>query len=361
MLKNLFDKGKCRLGFHAGDWRYVDPLSCEQTQICARCGQESQRTQHQWQEWQYGDVKSCTMVRQCQRCQNEESKVEHTWGDWEYVHRYRCVQQRNCTRCTAVQDTTRTEHQWADWEFSDWYWGPVRVCTRCGELARPGSSGQNPSEEECTLVVGKLLATDSWSGISQLMQTNQQALFSRKGDQFLQQLKQASADRPQLIQQLENVERLIRLADEVGIDAAIQQAAGSADKPSAPDSTGYPAPGAASSTHGAARVDPNLDSRLIGTWKNSHYEGGSSAILYTTYVDLHDDGTLTISENTVYAGSMTGSTGIRETGRGRWWLQEGLLYIADAHGETTACRYQLHGNMLSCHFTNGVYQEWERV
>jgi hypothetical protein len=41
MLKELFDSGKCALGFHSGDWRYVSDQRCEQLQICSRWDNQS--------------------------------------------------------------------------------------------------------------------------------------------------------------------------------------------------------------------------------------------------------------------------------------------------------------------------------
>ena len=84
MFKNLLDKGKCTLGFHAGEWRYMNSDTCQQVQVCERCDTESYRTAHNWPEWNYRAEGDCTLIRVCERCREEESKVDHIWGDWQY-------------------------------------------------------------------------------------------------------------------------------------------------------------------------------------------------------------------------------------------------------------------------------------
>src|SRR5262249_21259780 len=178
MLKDLLNKGKCKLGFHAGEWGYVESLTCAQVRVCERCGAESRRTEHSWPEWTYLNPTNCTLARNCLRCQQEETKVEHAWGDSAYTHRYSCVQEHVCTRCGEMDDQTHIAHQWGQWQFSDHHAGPVQVCTRCGQLNRPGASGGNPSDDELALVVEKLLAADSQEHMGRILHTNQQALFS---------------------------------------------------------------------------------------------------------------------------------------------------------------------------------------
>ena len=80
MLKDLFDKGKCALGFHVGDWRYLQDGSCQQTRICSRCQVSSQQLVHPWQTWDYETPDSCRMARRCGRCAETETKVEHVWA-----------------------------------------------------------------------------------------------------------------------------------------------------------------------------------------------------------------------------------------------------------------------------------------
>jgi hypothetical protein len=357
MLKDLLNKGKCKLGFHAGEWGYIASLNCAQLRVCERCGAESRRTEHSWPEWTYLNPKSCTLARNCLRCQQEETKVAHAWGDWAYIHRYSCIQRRGCTRCGHIDDQTQTTHQWAQWEFSDHYAGPVQVCTRCGELNRPGASGGNPSDDELTLVVEKLVAADSQEQITRLLHTNQQALFSKNATRFLQRCQQDFSHRPKAKERIANLEMIIDSCRKVGIDAALQQPTVSSYTPSAQLAAQSASPG----SRAAQRVSSKIDPSLVGRWRNTRYEGGPTAILYAYDVDLDEDGTFTQSESAAYAGSSYGSTGMRETGRGQWELNQGLLLLNYTNGNQVACRYQVQGTKLYCQFTNGVTQEWERA
>src|SRR5207253_8056303 len=99
MLKELFDKGKCALGFHRGDWRYVKDQHCQQIQVCARCKAESHQVVHTWQAWQYLTSGACEMARQCGRCHEQENKIEHAWNPPVYESAESCVQVRPCSRC----------------------------------------------------------------------------------------------------------------------------------------------------------------------------------------------------------------------------------------------------------------------
>jgi hypothetical protein len=196
--------------------------------------------------------------------------------------------------------------------------------------------------------------------LRRVLDANQQALFSRNATEFLGRIRQEATTMLET-QRLDTLEQFILLFQDVGIDAAVAQFA--ASTPSYPAQSTDPSPeykAAAIPTVSDLRK-PNIDQQLVGKWSNSYFEGGSSAILYTYYIDLNVDGTFTQSENTVYAGSSYGSTGIRETGRGQWELKQGFLVLSYADGNQVACRYQVQGNKLHCQFMNGNYQEWERA
>jgi hypothetical protein len=116
MLKELFDKGKCALGFHAGEWRYVSESGCEQIQICSRCNNQSHQVVHHWQAWQYDVSGACEMTRRCERCKDQETKTEHVWGEPVYEAAESCVQIRPCSRCGETA-TAATVHNWNSWSY----------------------------------------------------------------------------------------------------------------------------------------------------------------------------------------------------------------------------------------------------
>jgi hypothetical protein len=166
VLKELLDKGKCALGFHAGDWRYITENQCEQIQVCSRCNNQSRQVAHQWTSWQYFASGACEMARRCQRCKEQENKTEHVWGapvyeteescaqvrpcsrcgetasaatvhkwnSWSYETQGQCAQLSACSRCGAIGTQRRVVHEWSAWHNSEFYAAPVRVCRRCGEM-----------------------------------------------------------------------------------------------------------------------------------------------------------------------------------------------------------------------------------
>lgn len=166
MFKGMFDKGKCLVGLHQGEWHYLGDGACEQIRICERCGTESRRTEHVWDDWHFLAEGSCDIARVCRRCQEEEHAVEHEWGparykysnaceqvricnrchdeqaagtvhiwgDWQYLDEDDCTLGQICARCQAIQSQTRFAHDWGEWQHSDYYNGTVRVCRHCGEM-----------------------------------------------------------------------------------------------------------------------------------------------------------------------------------------------------------------------------------
>jgi len=173
VLKNLLDKGKCRLGLHAGDFVYTSAGGCEQERVCPRCGNRSARVVHAWAGWADDGTGTCRFVRRCSRCQAEESKLEHAWGPpryagagscdqvrpctrcpaeepapavhvmdaWAYVEEDACGQAVACARCGAAGSGRRTAHDWDSWTASAFYASDVCVCRHCGEMVLGPAGG----------------------------------------------------------------------------------------------------------------------------------------------------------------------------------------------------------------------------
>lgn len=166
MFKNLLDKGKCALGYHAGDWRYATEGKCKQVQVCERCQKESFRTQHAWGGWDYDAPSTCARVRMCARCAEEEHDLVHTWrepaylsaqacdqvqvcercqerqeappahvwGEWVYLAADGCMQAQLCDRCGKLSERERAVHRWGEWRYSEAHRQAIHTCERCGEL-----------------------------------------------------------------------------------------------------------------------------------------------------------------------------------------------------------------------------------
>lgn len=166
MFKGMFDKGKCLVGLHEGEWQYLADGACEQVRMCERCNTESRRIEHTWGEWYYLADGRCDIARVCHRCDEVEHAVEHDWGparykysdaceqvrvchrchdeqaagtvhiwdDWQYLDEDDCTLGQVCVRCRSIQSQTRFAHDWGEWQHSDYYNGAVRVCRHCGEM-----------------------------------------------------------------------------------------------------------------------------------------------------------------------------------------------------------------------------------
>ena len=131
MLKDLFDRGKCLVGMHQGEWAFDAPARCAQTRACAVCAAKESRIEHAWSEWKPRSSKSCEQTRQCERCRDQEARVEHAWADWGYTSAGNCLQARVCSRCNAVADDTQVVHQWGPWAYDEAHRAPIRTCGRC--------------------------------------------------------------------------------------------------------------------------------------------------------------------------------------------------------------------------------------
>ena len=163
MLKELFQKGKCKIGFHEGEWEYESLEKCLQFRICSICGKRSEKFSHVWDDWEYVYEDQCDQDRFCKRCGEKESRKEHSWGEWryesgscrqfricarcyeretgssehlwgqfEYIDSNICSQSQTCKRCGVTNN--RINHDWGDWVYSESKESPIRVCRRCGEM-----------------------------------------------------------------------------------------------------------------------------------------------------------------------------------------------------------------------------------
>ena len=163
---DLFEKGRCLVGSHAGDWKLTSPAECSFTRSCTRCHKVQNKVEHRWDEWGFVAEASCDQIRPCSRCQHQEQRIAHTWKEpaykadgrcereqvcarcgavrftptrhvmdqWRYVSTDHCTQMEHCSRCNSEGTEHRVQHRWGEWEYSDLNNASVRVCLRCGEM-----------------------------------------------------------------------------------------------------------------------------------------------------------------------------------------------------------------------------------
>ena len=131
-LKDLFDKGKCLVGLHQGDWTFDAADRCSKTRLCTICGAASTRVEHHWSEWTYESINNCELTRACERCRDLERRTEHAWNGWQYAREGECMQLQLCGRCGASGGQTQVAHMWEPWAYSEPHCAPIRRCGRCG-------------------------------------------------------------------------------------------------------------------------------------------------------------------------------------------------------------------------------------
>src|SRR5215217_5248942 len=117
MFRKLFDKGKCLVGLHDGEWKYHRSGECDQVRVCARCSIEQQRIEHVWSDWAFAQEGQCGQKRACTRCGASEARTVHTWGGLRYQSAYSCEQVRDCLRCRA-ESPIEVRHEWNSWQYA---------------------------------------------------------------------------------------------------------------------------------------------------------------------------------------------------------------------------------------------------
>lgn len=133
MLENFLDKGKCRVGLHAGEWVYVSAGACQLERVCPRCATKSQQVVHAWEDWASSVGTPCDLGRGCVRCGDRETKVEHEWAAPAYVAEGSCAQVRPCVHC-GVTEPAATVHVWDAWAYvREDDCEQVAACSRCGQ------------------------------------------------------------------------------------------------------------------------------------------------------------------------------------------------------------------------------------
>jgi hypothetical protein len=382
MLKELFDKGKCALGFHTGDWRYVKDQQCEQVQVCSRCKAENRQVVHIWQAWQYLSSKSCEMIRKCGRCRQEENKVEHawaapvyeapgscvqvrpcsrcrekssagvthTWDSWSYEIHGQCTQVSTCSRCRANGMQKRISHNWGDWYKSQFYAAPVRVCRRCGEmifaLDHPKSEKESVSLQTVQRAVEDIMQATGVDGVREQITRYSTVLFSPVTEKYFN----FAVD--QLAATAEAKDTYLKLAGV--IDRCRREGVDSVFRP-IPSGTAAVTSGASNDARAQTfvKTDANIDQRLIGHWRHTEILGsGGLTMTIDTHCILDATGRMQW-----YSRTASGTDGPES---GVWSASNDTLNLMFDKGDRLAFAYVLEGSTMFCP-REGRYRFWERI
>jgi hypothetical protein len=382
MLKELFDQGKCALGFHTGDWRYVKDQQCEQIQVCSRCKAKTRQVVHIWQPWRYLASELCEMSRKCGRCREEEKKVEHTWtapvyeapgscvkvrpcsrcrekssagvthkwDSWSYESHGQCTQVSTCSRCGTIGMEKKISHDWGDWYKSKFYAAPVRVCRRCGEMIFDLNDHKSAKESVSLQMVNGAVqdvmqATDVDSVRKQITRLST-VLFSPVTEKYfnfaVDQLA-ATAEAKDVYRKLAGV---IDRCRREGVDNVFSPTTSATAPVTSGVSNNAPA-------QPFVKSEANLDQRLIGHWRHTEILGSSG---FTMTIDTHC--ILDASGRMQwYSRTASGTDGPES---GAWSAANGTLNLKFENGDRLAFAYVLEGTTMFCP-RESRYRLWERV
>lgn len=362
MFRDLFDKGKCALGFHAGEWQYVAAGRCDQLRVCTRCRNESRQVVHEWQEWRRVEPGRCDFVRRCSRCAASETKTEHSWGaaiypddgacamvqpcggcsstkpagtvhvwnSWVYDAAGVCNQTAACSRCRAAGSATRVAHDWNPWTESAFYGAPVRVCRRCADMVFDlKGDGAAVSMQSAAAAVNAAIESADAASLRNTVQKHHQVLLGPVAERYLAYAADQLSPTSDVRKTYQDFSAALTRCRTAGLDAVFGPAAG------VPSSGAGQPPGQAPAddprTQAAAPgASGALDSRLVGHWRHTEPVSGFSTDTHCLFDDA---------------------------GRFKWWSKSvtpfGVREPAPEYGT-----WHVAGGLLHLRFEDGTY--WQR-
>lgn len=363
MFRDLFDKGKCALGFHAGEWRYIAPGRCDQLRVCTRCRNESRQVVHLWQQWRRLSPGRCEFSRPCSRCAASETKTEHAWtaaiyqeagscvmvepcagcastrpagtihvfDAWSYDAADACGQTSVCSRCKASGSGRRVEHDWTPWVASAFYAAPVRVCRRCAEMVLDlKGEGAAVSMQSAASAVNAAIESPDAASLKSTIQNNRHLLLGPVVERYLAYAADQLSPTPDVRKTYQDFASVLAMCRTDGLDAVFGPAAATAAPPA--DAAGGPAVGARGASGAAARPQPvpsgvtgALDSVLVGHWRHTEPVSGFTT---DTHCLLDDTGRFTWWSKSVSQFGVSNSN--REYGT--WYVAGGLLHLVFEDG-----------------------------
>lgn len=377
MLKDLFDKGKCALGFHAGDWSYVDATRCLQVRICVRCKVRSEQTIHVWRDWQRLQAGRCEFTRQCARCVTTESKTEHSWGRAAYARDGSCAMVQPCTGCDetkpagtshtfdawgydapdACQQTShcgrcgergsgkRIEHDWNAWQSSAFYGTRVRVCRRCADMCfELSGAASEVTMQSAARAVNDAVQTTDKTALRAKVEKHRVALLSPVADYYLAYAADQLSTSADEAKTYGDFRKVLSLCREKGIDAVF------GPSPEAPRPQASPvSPPRAAGTGTAG----NRDARLVGHWRHTEPVSGFTT---DTHCVLEANGRLTWWSRSVTPYRVSQS----DPEAGTWLIADGRLQLTFDDGTTISASHIVDAQAMVWR-DHGRYRFWEKV
>ena len=385
MLKDLFDRGKCALGFHAGDWRYLREGSCQQTRVCSRCKTESQQLVHTWQAWDYQNADACLMARECGRCGEKETKTEHVWGtpvyqsegscavirpcsrceetkgagsahvweSWSYEGDQVCSQVVTCTRCGDTGPERRIAHEWGAWYQSHFYGTGARVCSRCAEMVFDLEEGNKTDQVSLQMVdraVWNVMESKDSATVRERMTQHSQVLFNPVAEKYFKFAIDQRAPDESAKDTFRQLAGLIERCRIQGIDAVFSPPV----KAASPPTTSI-----TSTVVSAAKpAAEELDRRLLGHWRSTEILGSGGGFSMST--DTHC--VLDVEGRFEWCSVSVSSLGRRpsEPKYGNWSTSDNTLVLNFDQGNPLARNYVIESATMLWP-GDRRWRIWERI
>ena len=380
MLKDLFDRGKCALGFHAGDWRYVRQGSCQQTRVCSRCKTESQQLVHTWQSWDYQNADACLMARECGRCGEKETKTEHVWGtpvyqsegscavirpcsrcgetkaagtahvweSWSYDGEQICSQVVTCSRCGDTGPQRRIAHEWGAWYQSQFYGTGVRVCRRCAEMVFDSEEGNKSDKVSLQMVdraVWNVMESKDSAMVRERVTQHSQVLFNPVAEKYFKFAIDQRAPDESTKDTLRQLAALIERCRTQGIDAVFSPPV----KAASPATTSTPSAVVSS----AKPASEELDRRLVGHWRSTEILGSGG---FTRVTDTH----CVLDAGGRFEWWSNSNGALRGPEYGNWSVSDNTLLLSFDGGNRLERKHVIQGTAMLWP-GDGRYRLWERI
>jgi hypothetical protein len=381
VFKDLVDKGKCALGFHAGEWTYSARDRCDQVRICTRCKHDSRQVVHIWQDWRRLEDGQCVFARPCSRCALSEKKTEHSWGEavypdegscamvqpcagctntkpagtvhiwnaWTYDAPDTCNQKNCCSRCRAEGTVKRVAHDWNPWRNSEFYETRVQVCRRCAEMVFDlEGEGAVVSMQAAARSVNEAIVAAQTGALRSSIEKNRSVILSPVAIKYLAYAEDQLSQSADVREAHADFAAVLNRCNSEGLDAVFGPSPAAAASVAASATRPAATPLQAAAVGGAA-----LDASLFGHWRHTEPVSGCPT---DTHCMLDNAGRFKWWSKSV------SQFGVRDSDPeyGTWHVAGGLLHLLFEDGTHLELVYITDQSSMVWR-NHGRYRLWTRL
>jgi hypothetical protein len=342
VFQQVLERGRCRLGFHAGQWGFVSPTECRQERRCPRCQALSAQVVHDWTGWAREDPQTCDLLRRCGRCGEQETSVEHAFDAWTYQAEDACEQRSACSRCGAAGRDRRLAHDWGPWRDSEFYAARVCVCGRCAEMVMTEGEEEDPgraqSFQAARRALQEVVESPDAATARERIRVHGDLLLGPLGARVVGFSLDQTLHDEDARDTMRRLGELLERCRVEGFDAVF--AAATPEPEAAEEEPEAPPPALAASP---------ANRELCGHWRNTEILGSGGFSLTTdTHLILADD------------GRFRWATSAGEDEQGSWFATPAIISLTFDTGTVLGRRYVHSGNGMTFP-EDGRYRYWERL